>query len=186
VTTRPANSRRAFTFLETVLASLLLSIIVGVIFSAMNQIASSQTRGQKRLAAAELANRLMIIYMDDDETFRKLEKLIPSGTDTYRYECIETPVYVSTAKEDQNSKRNLGVDRFLNVRMNVWLSEESGGGFTPTPDVPQASIVRILDPLPLRNPDSLQHGAQSGSIIKKVAGGPTRRPAPAPPRGGGK
>lgn len=160
--------RRGLTFLETMLASALLAIVAGLVLSTISFISNAQIRDRHRAACAELGNRLMLIYMDDDEELRRMANVIDYAGARYRWSIEEMPVRVELAREDRESRRNSNIDRFNNVRVFVWLSEESGGGDRPGPGVPSADIVRLVDPIPLRNPDTLTNLAMNRRLLDRI------------------
>ena len=60
-----ANARPGVTILESVMAALLLGLICATIFSTVSAVATADLRGQQRLEALELSNRLILQYLDD-------------------------------------------------------------------------------------------------------------------------
>ncbi|MBS0197206.1 MAG: type II secretion system protein [Planctomycetes bacterium] len=152
--------RRGMTFLEVILSIVLLTMVTGMIMTAINGVISNQTRQHQRLAAAEVANRLMLQYIDDPESMPARNAPVKHGRDLFRWEVVEKGVTLTPAKAvDSSTPRAanaLTANRLKTVQLNVWLSEESGGSYAPTNIVPAFSITRIVDPIfgQLRNPDT--------------------------------
>lgn len=147
------------TFLECVAATALLGLAAASIFSVFGFVVSSQTRQQQRLAAAELANRLVLMYLDDPISMPEPTKTLDYGPSLYRFEFVERPLTLTEAVpdgRDRNRPSPLPLDRFTEVSVRVWLSERSGGTRDGSGGVPQATVTRMFDPLAFRNPDSIE------------------------------
>ena len=165
----PAH-RRGLTLIEVVLAAVLLAMVTLTATSMMSLTVGSTARQQKRLAAAELANRLMLIRMDDEEN-------LPGPTETIAYrndpsltarqqwrfrwdieEADSVRLESSEAAQGAEGGRNEAflrlADRIKLVTVRVWLSEASGGSFSFDTEVPNARAVRLVNELSLRNQDS--------------------------------
>lgn len=148
------STRRGLTLLETVLASVILSLAAASVVVAVGGITSGQERQLRKLEAAELANRLMIIFMDDEHELRAMPRVVEYGSRRYRWDVSEADVMLDPAKTGDDSRRAFGVERFRGVAINVWLSEESGGEAVPTDVTPSARLVRMVD-IVNKNPDSM-------------------------------
>lgn len=149
------------TFLEVVFATAMLGMVVASIMGVMNFAISAEAKEQRRLGAAELANRLVLNYLDSPSGMPDPHKAIeygpPEALLKYRWEYAEEPVrLVEPAGDQRDSARvsPLKNDRFRQVTVRVWLSEESGGSLTPEASTPSATLSRMLDPVTPRNPDS--------------------------------
>lgn len=175
-----APARRGITFVEIVCASALLGVLIVGIFGGLNFMLSQQKRLHHRLAAAELANRLILQYLDDVDSMPAAGLPIEYDKNRYRWELQETAVKLTPARADKAaeraSKTGASADRMVAVTIRVWLSEESGGGFTPDGGVPGSQLSRIVDPFAItRNPDSLDYIVKNPDklqqFISKVQGG---------------
>lgn len=147
------------TFLECVAATGLLGLAAASLFSVFNFVAAIQARQLQRLAAAELANRLVLMYLDDPISMPDPTKTLEYGPHLYRFEIQEQPLNLIEARpegRDQNRPSPLPLDRFTEVTARVWLSERSGGTRDGSGGVPQARLSRMFDPLAFRNPDSIE------------------------------
>jgi type II secretory pathway pseudopilin PulG len=155
-------SRRGMTFLEVVAATAMLGLIGAAIFSTFSFVLGTQARERQRLAAMEVANRLVIAYLSDPTKMPDPKKLLdygpPDRSMKFRWQYIEEPIQVVEAVPDgRDTTRQSGLspDRFMCVRVKVWLSEQSGGAEVADGWVPQAELWRMLDPTGLRNPDQV-------------------------------
>ncbi|TVR99868.1 MAG: hypothetical protein EA423_12000, partial [Phycisphaerales bacterium] len=162
---------RGFTLLEVMLAVFALVMITGTIGAALQLVTSSQQRQEQNLGAAELANRLTLIYLDNPNDLPRPTELIPYENRTYRYsqQIVEITLTESEAVQrvrrgtgtQQRSRTAVRLDRMRQVTTTVWLSEESGGGREPGPGVPRQTVIRLYDPLDIRrNPDSADRAFQ--------------------------
>lgn len=168
-------SRRGMTFLEVVFASVLLALVAGSMFAAFAYIFTSQTREQARLGAYEVANRLILSYLDDSTKMPDQNKTLdygpPEAQQRFRWQYKEEPVQVYEVAGDQrDSSRQspLSNDRFKRVTVRVWLSEYSGGSPNFEGTTVQASVSRMLDPIAPRNPDSYMNMIQSPEGLQKL------------------
>jgi type II secretory pathway pseudopilin PulG len=150
-------------FLEVLLSAVLLTLVTGMILAAIQGVVGSQVRQHQKLGAAEVANRLILEYIDDQGTMPQAGLPVRYGRDFYRWEIDERPLTLTPAKEREpagaTARPNTGInlDRLKTVRINVWLSDERGGG--PDPGAPSFALSRIVDPIfgQLRNPDTADH-----------------------------
>lgn len=155
------TSRRGTTLLEAVLATVLLGMVAATLASAVAFMTASQRRSQQRLGAAELANRLMLQYIDDQDAMPSSALPIEYDIDLYRWMIEVSPVeftMTEPAVEQETSSVGSGINfqRIRLVSIKVWLGEDSGGGRGFSTQHPNAQLTRLIDPLALSNPDSLQ------------------------------
>lgn len=201
---RPPVHRRGLTLLETVAAVVLLSLLAAAVLGALSSVVGQQTRQQRRVQAVELANRLMLQYLDDPNLMPTRHMPVAYGNERFRWEIAETPTRLVHAMADVGADRDqrsaLVLDRIKAVSLRVWLSEESGGAMQFTESVPSATLTRLMDPVAglYRNPDTmtaiLADDARKRELLAMFAdtgaGGLVNRPvntntaAPAPTRGG--
>tara|TARA_R110000868_G_scaffold119469_1_gene316594 strand:+ start:312654 stop:313217 length:564 start_codon:yes stop_codon:yes gene_type:complete len=158
--TRP-TSRRGATLIEAVLATVLLGMVAATLASAVSFMNSSQRRMQQRLGAAELSNRLMLQYIDDQDGMPDKSLPIEYDMDLYRWTLDVEPVEFEMAEPPPEAADNtigsgINFDRIRLVSIRVWLSEDSGGGRGFSNEFPNSQLTRLIDPLAFSNPDSLQ------------------------------
>lgn len=159
---RPDRSARSgLTFLETVFATLILGLVAMTSLGAVSWVARMQRREARDIAAAELASRMMIMYLDEMDIPTKEGPLLdwPNG-DRYRWQMSDThPVQYKAAVEppaDSTQRSIMNLDRIREVKVHVWLSEESGGSMSYDTSVPNATITRLVDPFQVfRRHDSM-------------------------------
>ncbi len=155
----PRAGRRGMTLLEVVLAIAALGLVAASATTTMSYLYGAQVREQRRLAASEMAHRIILMHLDDPTKMPSGPQ--PYAKDFYRYELEVAPVrltpkpHVASALADRRSSSPVSIDRLEQVTVRVWLSEESGGSRRFTSDVPYMVLVRLMDPQYVnRNPDS--------------------------------
>lgn len=159
-TQRRYATRRGVTFLEAVLASVLLAMVASTLAGSVAFMTRSQTRMDQKIGAAELANRLVLQYIDDRDSLP--DKALPIEYDVhlYRWTLEEAPVefvfdnVVADSSGGVGSGASLGRIKLITIR--VWLSADSGGSLAYSSEVPNCTITRLIDPLAFNNPDSLE------------------------------
>lgn len=158
--TRP--SERGMTLLEVVLAAVLISLATATIAGAVGLAERSQSVQADRLAAVEVANRLMLMYVDEAAQFKTPGAIpyeIGYGNNErqrmFHWDMDETPVRfeLGDAARENAGNDNPLLQRVKQVTVRVWLSESSGGASSWTTDVPNATLTRLIDPLNFDNPD---------------------------------
>lgn len=183
--------RTGLTLLEVVLATALLSILATGLFGMLSSITRAGVRERQRLASAEIANRLILMHLDDKTSLDPLKgKTIPYGIHEYRWRLSEDKIRLReiARRERAGSLGMADPDRFKQITVRVWLAETTGGAFDPDQRPPQATLTRLYDPIHLgRNPDSLRKIMRNPTLmeawLRDMMGGAA--PAPTPPGRGG-
>ena len=154
------QTRRGVTFLEAILAVVLLSMVASTLAGAVSFMSRSQQRMDRKLGAAELANRLILQYIDDRESLPDRSLPIEYDVDLFRWTLEEAPVQFEfdNIVEDNTGGVGSGVSlsRIKLITVRVWLAADSGGSHSFSYDVPNCVITRLIDPLAFNNPDSLE------------------------------
>ena len=165
---RRTHHHAGMTFLEIVVATALLGVASAAMFGTFGFATGMQLRQQRTLACAEVANRLLLEYLDDSTKIPALPKTAtygpPGAPARFRWEYREEPIQLIEANadaRDQTRASTLPTDRFLQVTFKVWLSEESGGSRFADESTPTFTLTRMLDPLYPRNPDSFMSMLQN-------------------------
>jgi hypothetical protein len=135
----------------------LLGIVAATVYGAFNSIMGAQRRQQHRLNAMELANRLILQYLDESSSMPASGLPILYGRERYRWDLREIPVRLVPTRpevaEERASAAPISVDRMQAIAVRVWLSEESGGTSVYDTTFPAVALTRLMDPIALRNPD---------------------------------
>ncbi len=158
---RRPEARRGSIILEAILATVLLGMIGATLAAAASFMTMSQRRSEQRLAAAELANRLMLQYIDNQDAMPSDALPVEYNADKFRWTMTVEPVRIEMVNpaEVQDSRSvggGINFDRIKLVSIRVWLGEDTGGSRGFTTEVPNAFVSRLIDPLAFNNPDSLQ------------------------------
>lgn len=168
------SPRRGMTFLEIVVATAMMGVVSAAIFGVFGFLTNEQWREQRKLDATEVANRLVLQYLDNPtgmpDSRKTLEYPLGSGN-KYRWEYSEDQVRldeVAPEQRDQQRQSPLSPDRFMQVTVRVWLSEDSGGARTPDVSTPAATLTRMLDPVYPRNPDSYMGQLNNPTDFRRI------------------
>lgn len=172
------------TFLEVLLAVTMLTLVTAMIMNAINSMVIAQTTQRQRLAAAELANGLVLTYLDDKKLLPQRNSVVVYGRDRYRWDYDERAVTITPSREETlaaRSNQGLSLGRLKAVTFHVWLSEQSGG--VATFDEARGSQVhfalsRIVDPIALRNPDAIERMLKDPEAYKEFLANFTNTGAP--------
>ncbi|PCI08241.1 hypothetical protein COB72_08665 [bacterium] len=166
------QARRGLTFLEAILAVVLLAMVTVTLSSAVSFMSQSQRRMDQRLGAAELANRLILQYMDERDSLPDRSLPIEYDMDRYRWTLEESAVKFEFDNQRDDDNNNVGngvsLNRIKLITIKVWLGADSGGSRTYTGSVPNSIITRLIDPLAFNNPDSLETLLQQEGGIEKL------------------
>jgi len=173
LSTHAAPSAPALTFLEVVAAVALLAILASAVSSAFTFMHTRFRRERQILGAYELANRMMLQYLDDPAAMPDSSLAISYGAEEFRWTVHEDPVVFTPAVAMQNTgidgrERRLAMDRLRQVSLAVWLAENSGGSLAPSTEVPHAEVTRLVDPRGFRNPDTIQHILDSPDGLRRL------------------
>lgn len=123
-------------------------------------------RQQRRLGAAELANRLMLMYLDDPTAMPSPSAPIEYGQYRYRWSTSEGSVLIEPADPTADQ-----IDRVRAVSFTVWLGEDSGGTVALEPDSLSVTLTRLVDPLAIgRNLDSADALANNDDRLAELLG----------------
>ncbi len=140
------------TLLEVVLAIAALGLVAASATTTLSYLYGAQVREQRQLAAGELAHRFILIHMDEPNEMPSQSETTAYAKDFYRYELEVAPVglnpspHVASALADRRNESPVSIDRLEQITVRVWLSEDSGGSSRFDSDVPNAVLVRLIDP----------------------------------------
>jgi hypothetical protein len=168
------NARPGVTFLESVLGVVLLALVTASLASSVSFMQRSHARLERRLGAAELANRLILQFIDDRESLPSPSLPLEYGQHLFRWSMEEQRVRFVTRAPASTSTVSAGVgsgvslDRVQMVIIRVWLAPESGGSMMYSPDIPGVVVTRLVDPLAFSNPDSLQSLLEQPDGIERL------------------
>lgn len=171
---------RGMSLLEVALATTLLGIASALIFSAVGQMWAGQQRQQQTLGAAEVANRLILQYLDDFNQLPRRSTPIPYGGYSYRWSLREEDVELQipdglsseamTTLAERRDRTNRSSPKSITV--HVWLSEEqANGGVIARAQTPEFVLTRLMDPMAPRNPDSFGKSITDPNLSNRLFGG---------------
>lgn len=173
--------------LEVVLSAVMLSLISAAIVAAIGFVTGAQARRAVRLEAYEIANRLILQYLDDPLAMPDDQKpYVAESGRSYRFELEVQP-----AKVDGRSTRVLNESRFLVAR--VFSGLDAGSGVVARGSE-LAQITRYYNVMAasFRNEDAKGRTITSQWYLENlmrlgqgVGAAPRREPTPAPAGGRG-
>lgn len=182
--------RRGLTLIEVVFAAVLIALVASVVAGAAGLAARADTRTERRLGAHEVANRLMLQYLDDKNSLPSTAAPIEYGRHKYRFAVDVDPVRVTIPEPADRSRttrqpRSSGpsLDRIKYIRIRVFQAE---GEYDLAGEM-LAEVTRLYDPLYLtRNPDSAENLMNTGAqeLLNELRG--TMPPPSRPPAGDGR
>lgn len=162
--------RSGTTLIEVVCASVILAIAVTMIASSVAAVTMADIRARQRLEALELANRLLLQFLDDKEAMPSESAHLDSGLGTYKYKLVESPIGLSfpegsVFEASENQSRKV-MDQTKLVSVTVWAATPDGvGGYIAGEQM--ATLARINNPLSVlsRNPDTMARIASDPSRL---------------------
>ena len=147
-------ARRGITLLEVLLAVMLMSLTVASVMGAISSIALMETNARHRLEAYEIANRIMLQYLDDEQGLPSKTLPITYGDHKFFWELDKTPARMVINRKQESGGANLqALDRFLLIDVTVYDSDSTGQYDIKAE--PIAGLARVIDPAAPRNPDSI-------------------------------
>lgn len=171
--TRPStNARAGMTFLEVVLAVALLGLVTATLATGIGSMERGQVRQKQRLACCEVANAIMLTFLDDEKAVPSELKPIGYGDSEYRFSLDVDRAVITLDRaalaDERYSRKAATIDRVKQITIRVWPSEEYGGSFRYNPNLPHAVISRLHDPLAFSNPDSITTKLQTEEGLTEV------------------
>jgi Tfp pilus assembly protein PilV len=152
--------RRGTSLIEVVCAAFILSIAVTMIFTAVSAVTTAELRARRQLEALELANRLILQYLDDKESMPNPAAHIELSMGPYRWTLVESPIDISLPEKsvfELNQSQSAKVmDQTKLLSITVYAGLPDGlGGYAQGEQL--ATLARIHNPLTIlsRNPDAM-------------------------------
>jgi hypothetical protein len=151
--------RRGVTMLETVLATVLVAMIATTLVSGLGYAHASHERQENQLGAAEVANRVMLQYLDDKKTLPSSSLAIAYGKGRYYWRVEEQKIELRVGNRGLASESSrtggLRLDRLQLITVSVWSEQQPNVNPAITGAPHDFSLARIMDPVAIRNPDSI-------------------------------
>jgi type II secretory pathway pseudopilin PulG len=169
---RPTSSprNRALTLIEVVLAVLLLSLTISVVMGAISSMAGNDAFERRRLAASEIANRIMLQYLDDEKGLPPKTEAIEYGAFRFLWRLDKTTATMVINRKQEAAGANLQkLDRYLLVCVTVFDAQQEGN--FEVKGEPLAYLTRVIDPYAPRNPDSIETYSTDMSKIQEMIQG---------------
>jgi hypothetical protein len=171
---RNAKLAPAVTLLEVVLAVVMLGLVAASLTGAISAIEMMSARNKRMLAAYEVANRLVLTYLDNPQNMPPGSLPLDYGPYSFMW---DSELGGMEMKINDSQKRNSGatpqaLDRFEVITITIYDAE--GDGPQPRPGEELAVLSRMYDPAAPRNPESMKNITEAGNLEKligKLSGG---------------
>ncbi|KAA0217250.1 MAG: hypothetical protein DYG94_01570 [Leptolyngbya sp. PLA3] len=148
--------------LETVLAAVLMAMIATTLVAGLGFVHADHRRQQRQLGAAEIANRLMLQYLDEKSGMPSDALAVTYGSrGQYRYywRVREDKVSMREVRPGSTATANRtgGVtpDRIKLITVRVWNEQTPNVNPALSGVAEDFRLARLTDPIAPRNPDSL-------------------------------
>lgn len=119
----------------------------------------------------ELGNRLMMIFLDDENEFKRQPKRLEFDGRWYAWDWKESSVAVVPVAQGESANAIRSAERLRNIRVDVWLSPQGEGVEALEAGAPAASVVRLVDVIYM-NPDSISNATSTDegqrALIERV------------------
>lgn len=169
------------TLLEVVLAVVMLGLVAGSLTGAISAIESMSAHNKRMLAAYELANRLVLTWLDNPKLLPPSSLPLDYGPYTFMwdYDLMGVQMRINDAQRSTSGAAPQALDRFEVISITIFEAE--GDGPQPRPGEEIALLSRMYDPAAPRNPESMKNiveGENLERLINKLGGGaslPTRK-----------
>jgi len=90
--------RRGLTFIEVVVSIAMLATFATLVLGSISVLESNALRNKHRLQASELAHRVIVQYLDDQDSIPSPDQPVEQGDTRYRVETEETILLQETAE----------------------------------------------------------------------------------------
>jgi hypothetical protein len=169
-TGRSARRAPALSLLEVMLSVVMLTGVATAIMSAVAYVEHADARDRRRLAAHEIANRLVLQWLDDNKQMPEPWLPIAYG-DRYQFffELSVTPAVMELNDQQGLGETTLqGLDRYRLVAVRVFDADESDPR-RPRPGEELALLWRVYDPTAARNPDQItRFGENPENVLELI------------------
>ncbi|HYC99677.1 MAG TPA: hypothetical protein VEB22_00490 [Phycisphaerales bacterium] len=172
-TTAPRRRRapRGVALIEVVAAAALLAVTASAVVGGFATVAGAEARNERKLESLELANRLLLQYIDDSRDMPDEALHVQQGRGVYRWRMVVTPAGLSTPSGSVIDLPSSGagtqaVDKLAVLTVAVFAGVPDGnGGYSVGERL--CSLTRVYHPLSLvyRNPDAFARVAADPSVL---------------------
>ncbi len=168
-------SRRGATLLEVLLAASLLAAVAMVVASVLSQINLAAQNRALRLHAFEVANRVLLQYVDDPKVLKPTD-VYDDGTYLFRWDIDERPVTLeepinSATQKPERQQAQATLDQSIVIDVRVYEALPDGlGGHLYGREI--ARLTRPYNALAMTNmnPTVLARRAKDPSFINDLVG----------------
>ena len=149
--------------IEVVLASVLMGMIATTLVSGLGYVHAAHRRQERQLGAAEMANRIMLQYLDDKSALPSDALPIAYGARGelryyWKVEKEKIQLKLDRAGTESQTGRTSGVDlkNLLEmVTVRIWDEKIPNVNPSLSGSPPDFVLKRIVNTMAVRNPDSI-------------------------------
>jgi hypothetical protein len=149
--------------IEVVLASVLMAMIASTLVSGLGYVHAAHRRQERQLGAAEMANRIMLQYLDDKDALPSDALPIAYGArGELRYywkvdkDKIELRLDRAGAKSQTGRTSGIDLKNLLEmVTVRIWYEHIPNVNPSLSGNPPDFMLKRIVNNMAVRNPDSI-------------------------------
>ncbi|HYE03469.1 MAG TPA: hypothetical protein VD963_09575 [Phycisphaerales bacterium] len=183
---RPRPPARGMTLLEVVLATMLLALVAISITSVLAFAVRTNAEGKRTLGAFEVANRLVLQYLDNKRAMPQRGLPVEYGTYRYLWDLSEQRVEMQMRRTElRPGASEIPTNRFRLLTVRVYEAQEAGPGVARGDEL--AMLTRLYDPVGarvFRNKDVTRRIGEDMEglidVINDLTGTPESVAAPAP------
>jgi len=171
-TGRSETAAPGVTILEVVLAVVMLGLVAASLTGAISAVELMSGRNKRMLAAYEVANRLVLTYLDNPKTMPASSLPLDYGPYTFMWDMDVggMEMKINDAQRRTSGAAPQALDRFETITITMYEAE--GEGKQPRPGAELALLSRMYDPAAPRNPESMKNITDNlDELIGKLSGG---------------
>ncbi|MFN7022558.1 MAG: hypothetical protein ACK4WH_14700, partial [Phycisphaerales bacterium] len=145
------------TILEVVLSVVMLGLVTASLTGAISAIEAMSARSKKMVAAYEIANRLVLTWLDNPKLLPPSSLPLDYGPYTFMWDSdlIGVEMKINDTQRRISGSTPQALDRFEVITITVYDTE--GEGPQPRPGDELAVLSRMYDPAAARNPESMKN-----------------------------
>lgn len=168
-------TRRGLTMLETVLACVLMAMIATTLVAGLGYVHASHRRQQRILGAAEVANRIVLQYLDDKDSLPSDALPVAYGAQgdfRYYWKIQKQKVSLKAARpgasSDSTRVNGVTADRLEILTVRVWIEQTLNVNPSISGMPFDFELRRLIDPLAIvRNPDTAEKNFQDTEKLRE-------------------
>lgn len=155
-----------------VLSVVVLGLVAAAIMNAVGYIIGVEARSRRLIAAHELANRLILQYLDDDTSMPDRSRPLEYNDHIYAWDIEVQPVTMDPSNPIRAATSPVAMQflsRFKLLTIVVYEAERGPSGGLILGE-PMAMLSRVFDPTVVRNPDAMERFGENEDRVQRLVG----------------